>query len=323
MLAPSAYLASAAATLTLQDSILAPVLSTVGADETLVEARRSWHVMSGSDEPIDSCRRLQRAWDEPVAENMFQQLLSSQPIPVDQARLRAASSSHAGDWLHAPPITAIGLRLSNEDIRVAVAYRLGAIACQPHECKCGARVDARGLHGLSCRKSEPRHIRHSQLNDVIWRAMKRAALPATKEPVGLLQSSGLRPDGVTLLPWAKGKPIAWDVTVPDTFAMSHLDRTTSTAGAAAETAAAGKNEKYSGLMSTHLFIPVAVETGGAWCSAAIEFIQDLGHRITEVTEDPLETTYLFQRLSIVIQRGNSLSFHHTLQPCTNFSPVAP
>jgi len=34
-----------------------------------------------------------------------------------------------------------------------------------------------------------------------------------------------RPDGTTLfslLPWARGKPMAWDVTVPDTFAESHM-----------------------------------------------------------------------------------------------------
>lgn len=321
MLAPSAYLASAAATLDLQDIILAPVMPTIGTDSTLDGALSSWRVMSNADEPIDSCRRIQRAWDEPVAENTFQQLLSSQTLQVDQARLRAVSSPHAGDWLHAPPITAIGLRLSNEDVRIAVAYRLGATTCQPHDCRCGAKVDARGLHGLSCRKSEPRHIRHSQLNDVIWRAMKRAGMPAAKEPVGLVQSSGLRPDGVSLLPWARGKPVAWDVTVPDTFAMSHLDKTAGSPGAAANAAAAGKIDKYSNITSTHLFVPVAIETGGAWCSAAVEFIQDLGRRTTDVTRDPLETTYLFQRISIVIQRGNSLSFHHTVEAGTSTAPA--
>ena len=108
--------------------------------------------------------------------------------------------THAGDWLNAPPLTAIGLRLSNEDIRVAVAYRLGAVACQPHTCECSSLVETRGLHGLSCRKSTARHIRHSQLNDIIWRAIKRAQIPSSKEPLGLSRSDGKRPDGVTLLP---------------------------------------------------------------------------------------------------------------------------
>ena len=326
MLAPSAFQASAAATLALQEAILTPTNGTTGDDQTVQEALAAWHEMTDADEPSDFCKRFQRAWDEPVTETTFQQILSNLTLPIDQARLRAASSPHAGDWLHTPPITAIGLRLSNEEIRLAVAHRLGAVACQPHDCRCGSKVDARGLHGLSCRKSEPRHIRHSQLNDIIWRAVKRAQIPATKEPVGLLQSDGLRPDGATVLPWSRGKPMAWDVTVPDTFATSHLDKTMRTAGAAAEAASVNKNEKYSKLATTHIFIPVAVETGGAWCSAAIEFIQDLGRRITEITHDPLETTYLFQRISIIIQRGNSLAFHHAFQPQeshTIFSPAAP
>ena len=41
----------------------------------------------------------------------------------------------------------------------------------------------------------------------------------------------------TLLPWAKGKPLAWDVTVQDTYAESHITDTVSTPGAAAHQAA--------------------------------------------------------------------------------------
>jgi len=36
---------------------------------------------------------------------------------VDKARLLAVSSPHAGDWLHALPVTAVGLRLSDEAVR--------------------------------------------------------------------------------------------------------------------------------------------------------------------------------------------------------------
>ena len=37
-----------------------------------------------------------------------------------------------------------------------------------------------GLHGLSCRRSAPRQQRHSHLNDILWRAIKQAQMPAVK-----------------------------------------------------------------------------------------------------------------------------------------------
>jgi len=59
------------------------------------------------------------------------------------------------------------------------------------------------------------------MNDIIWRAIKRGQVPAVKEPVSLTLEDNKRPDGTTLLLWAKGKPLAWDVTVPDTCAVTH------------------------------------------------------------------------------------------------------
>ena len=160
--------------------------------------------------------------------------MSTSQSSVDLARLKAVVTPHAGDWLHAPSLIAIGLWLSDEAIRLAIGYRLGTNICQPHTCVCGATVDARGLHGLACHKSEPRHIRHSQLNDLIWRAVKKAQILASKKPIGLSRADGKRPDGESLVPWTRGKPLTWDVTVSDTYAASNLQLTSTTACAAAE-----------------------------------------------------------------------------------------
>ena len=53
--------------------------------------------------------------------------------------------------------------------------------------------------------------------------MKKVQYPAVKEPVGLSRSDGKRPDGATQIPWTRGKPLAWDITIPDTFANSYID----------------------------------------------------------------------------------------------------
>jgi len=44
---------------------------------------------------------------------------------------------------------------------------------------------------------------------------------------------------------------------------------------------------------------------------AVELVQEIGRRITLVTEDTRETVFLFQRLSIALQRGNAVSFDST------------
>ena len=122
-----------------------------------------------------------------------------------------------------------------------------------------------------------------------------------------------------MITWSKGKPLACDVTVPDTFADSHINMTSSEAGAAARQAVSTKNTKYIDITSTHIFYPTAIETAGSWDVQALEVIEEIGRRVTEATEDPMETMYLFQRLSIAIQRGNALSFF-TFDKSTSRNP---
>ena len=43
----------------------------------------------------------------------------------------------------------------------------------------------------------------------------------------------------------------------------------------------------------------------------IETIQEMGRRMTKATNDPNETVYLFQRLSVAIRRDNAESFLST------------
>jgi len=51
------------------------------------------------------------------------------------------------------------------------------------------------------------------MNDIRWRVAKRGQIPAVKESAGLFRNDRKRPDAATLIPWAKGKPMAWDITV--------------------------------------------------------------------------------------------------------------
>ena len=147
---------------------------------------------------------------------------------------------------------------------------------------------------------------------MVWRAVQRAQIPAVKEPAGLIPATELRPDGASMIPWARGRCLAWDVTAPDTLAQSHVQASAANAGAAAAKAEASKTNKYAAIATTHLFVPLAFETLGAWGAQAQKFVSDLGERITRVTRDIRETAFLKQRLSIAIQRGNAISIRGTL-----------
>ena len=114
---------------------------------------------------------------------------------------------------------------------VYIYMRLGADICEPHTCPCGSYVDSRGTHGMSCRSSAGRQSRHAQINDLVWRSLSRANIPSTKEPKGLFNSDERRPDGITFVPWSKGKCLTWDATVADTYAQTYLPATSVKAGA--------------------------------------------------------------------------------------------
>ena len=142
--------------------------------------------------------------------------------------------------------------------------------------------------------------------------MSKADIASVKEPTGLLVGNNLRPDGVTLIPWARGKCLAWDATTPDTLAASHLPSTCNTAGAAAAHASTLKLQKYAALAPTHHVVAVAVETLGPWNMEGLDFVRELGRRTSQATGDPRETSYLLQRISMAVQLGNVASFSGSL-----------
>ena len=305
-LALPAYLASATSTSALQDLIL--TRSEAPSDKYRDLYCSVWSSTYNRSLPLNTCK--QRVWDEPGV-NADIDLLFTTASQQDKSRLLAVTSPHSSDWLHAIPIGACGLRLENEDIRVAVGLRLGSALCQAHQCPCGTLVEVNGLHGLSCKLNSGKHSRHATINDIIYRACVRADIPAVKEPTGLSRLDGKRPDGGTLIPWTSGKCLLWDVTIADTMAHSYSQISSISAGAVAERSSTRKEEKYSELAKSHIFVPIAIETLGPICSQGLSFLRDLGRRMSAISGDIRETAFLFQRLSVAIQRFNCVLFRNS------------
>ena len=189
--------------------------------------------------------------------------------------------------------------------RASVALRLGVPICGPYLCVCGENIDQIMVF-MVCRgrRSAGRHSRHSAVNDLIKRALTAAKIPSRLEPSCLSRNDVKRPDGLTLVPWSHGRCLVWDFTCPDTLAISHLHRASIAACTVADDR---KRAKYTALCDQYCFVPVAVETLGALGEEAATFLRDIGRRIAVAAGEPRSTQFLFQRLSIAIQRGNAAS----------------
>jgi len=211
--------------------------------------------------------------------------------PLQMAKFLASVAPHGGDWLLALPAANCGLRVDDEAVRVAVGMRLGLALCASHSCPCGGQVDAQGLHAMVCKKAPGTIARHQVPKDIIWRFLGSASIPATKESSGLVRQDGIRPDGLSLIPWQSGKSLAWDVTVVITLARSYVDRAATGVGIVAELAAERKLMKYSNLPTNLIFQPITVENLGAFSSSSSDFISALGHKTSSVSGEERETSF--------------------------------
>jgi len=308
-LAPSAFLASAAGAADLLTLIL-PLQILATSDPEVSNAVSAWQSLGGTNGPTGIEAHTQRTWDDCTCEVAATQLQTG----ADQhnmARLLASLAPNSGVWLNALPSAALGLNLDDNSLRVAVGLRLGLPLVMPHTCVCGATADKFGYHGLVCRRSAGRHLRHNVVNETILRAFQSASIPAVREPPGLSRTDSKRPDGATLVPWSRGRCLLWDATTPDTLAPSHLPKSAQSAGSAATTAEGIKIGKYA---VAHEFVPVAIETLGAWGVKGLSFIAELGKRITAVNGDKRSTAFLKQRLALAVQRGNAAAVLGTIPP---------
>ena len=232
--------------------------------------------------------------------------LSESSSVADCACLLACSEKESGAWLHALPVSSLGNLLLDSHLRISVALRLGVKVCEQHLCRCGAEVAEDGHHGLSCRLSAGRHSRHSELNQDTKRGLVTAGYHAVREPAGLSANCDVRPDGITQVPWSRGRSLIWDVTVTDTCAPSYLGDTSERVGAAAELAEKRKVAKYRSLLERFVFIPLAFETFGVWGEEAKHFVKELGSKLTFQSGEPRSSAFLKQKISLGIQRGNAI-----------------
>jgi len=111
--------------------------------------------------------------------------------------------------------------------------------------------------------------------------------------------------------------------LPASRVIGYVEAPAREAGEAAEIAAARKSTKYPELENRYIFQPIAVESLGPINDSAVSFLSVLGSRIANISGEVREVIFLFQRLSVLIQRSNAILLHDgPFIMCTpNFRPI--
>jgi len=95
------------------------------------------------------------------------------------------------------------------------------------------------------------------------------------------QKDGKRPDVSTILPWSRGKPLACDVTVPDTLCRNTYGQLSQTGRCCSHSGSQQQGDEIRPVDPGPMFYPVAIETLGTWHYQTIELVKEIGKRTTK------------------------------------------
>jgi hypothetical protein len=98
--------------------------------------------------------------------------------------------------------------------------------------------------------------------------------------------------------------------------------TSEVSGFADEMTCTRKHSKYSSIISPNwIFKGLAFETLGPWCKEAIDFINVIGNRLIAELGDSKSKKFLFEGISLAIQRGNAASIRGTFPDSALLSEI--
>ena len=116
---------------------------------------------------------------------------------------------------------------------------------------------------------------------------------------------------IQLLPDHRENLWCGTLNCPDTLAQSHRSLAVHSAGRIAAKAEDLKRVKYAELLSSHIFVPIAIETIRVFSIHTLSFMKSLGKRFSRHFGEPKSTSFLIQSLPIAVQRGNAISIRST------------
>ena len=113
----------------------------------------------------------------------------------------------------------------------------------------------------------------------------------------------------------------WDFTCADTLAPSYVKGNSRKAGFAAHTREAYKLWLYRNLAPNFHVVPSCIETLGTIGESGMKLIRRIGELLQNVTGEKRSTSFLLQRLSIAVQRGNAAAVLGTIPSDSNLEEI--
>ena len=270
-------------------------------EEAVTMTRAEFQSQLEADPPQDLRWASQKALDALLVGERSNTLLQSAPTLHERARLRAACHPLAGLWLQALPSSLVGLLLTPQQFQACVCLRLGGRLSLPYTCvHCGSPADAQGSQALACKFSRGRHSRHSELDKVLAIGLQAAGVPVRLEPAHLSLEDGKRPDGVTLIPFSRGRLMVWDATTVHTMAASYARDTAENVGAVSKSAESRKLRKYASLGSEYEIVPIALENLGSASDDTAGVLRQIAGRIESEKGRP-HGRFFLDRISLALQ----------------------
>ena len=167
-------------------------------DASFEKALNLWLTKANlSEAPSDF---IQKLWTSPLSDTTFDQLITD--LDAEKVkRLNAYQDPFGSAWLNVVPSKNLGVKLTDQQLRICLSLRLGAKVCEKHTCRCGKLVEENGHHGLSSARSAGRFSRHHNGNTLVKQALSSIKVPSILESNDLTGSNGKRSDRITLAPW--------------------------------------------------------------------------------------------------------------------------
>ena len=112
--------------------------SAVGAKDALSEIFGLEHVDGTYDlGKIEMApeNEIQKNWTEPIFDSEFADLILRLE-PTDVKRFNTFQDRFGSQWLNVIPCKNLRLKLSNQQLRIAIGLRLGSKICERHKCVC-------------------------------------------------------------------------------------------------------------------------------------------------------------------------------------------